>query len=282
MAFVRQSKTGVTAEQLKAEDLYGLLIQARGEAAPLSDDAILRSLFAAEDFYERDLSMQWQATRVFSDAEGRVNPRDPSLRITDFDELKDISEPAYDYNTHLWENERWALIQLSRGPIRSIQQVTFTWPGAFKVWQVPADWVRPDRRYAVIQIAPTSGPAVLMSFTSYILGVLSGGRGLPQALIIDYTVGFTPDLLAARHQDLLQAVRWFAALNLFGVLSVVASPLGATSSSLSLDGLSRSRSLGGKYGAYSGAIQLYLDREAAVRKNWHDHEKGPVLGILGA
>ena len=281
MATVRTSKTGIDVEDIKGAELYGVLLRAAGEAAPLDDSVILQKLFAAEDFYERDLQISFRQARVFSDAEGRATHPDLSLRVTDFDETVDLSEPGYDYNNRLWDEERWAFIRVGYAPVRSVSQLVFTWPGAWKVWSVPHDWIRVGHRFGMIQIAPTSGQAVLMTFTAYILGVISGGRGLPQSIILDYTTGFTPELLEARHQDLLEGVRLRTLLSLGGIISTIRTG-GQTGGSLGLDGLSESRTFGGKFGAYSALIELALEREKEVRDAWRHKEHGVIMGVLGA
>ena len=132
----------------------------------------------------------------------------------------------------------------------------------------------------MVQIAPTSGQAVLMTFTAYILGVISGGRGLPQSIILDYTTGFTPELLEARHQDLIEGVRLRTLMALGGIIATIRTG-GQTGGSLGLDGLSESRSFGGKFGPYSGMIELAMQREKEIRDGWRQKEHGVIMGVLG-
>jgi len=278
----RTSKTGITVEQLKDEELYGVVLKARREPVALSDDAIARKLWAAEDFYERNLQVFWQATRVFSCPESRAMWPDVSLHVTDFDETRDISEPAYDYSAHYFDENRWGRVDINWRPIRGIPKVVFTWPGATLVFTVPPGWIAPDPRFGSIQIRPNSGQAAIMGFTGWLLGVFAGGRGMPQVILVDYTAGFTPELLAARHQDLLEGVRLHALLGCLGFAANAVVDGGMMNTSLSLDGLSQSRGFGGKYGPYSGPITFALEREAAIRKSWRDQERGIVCVVAAA
>jgi hypothetical protein len=275
----RTSKTGITVANLKASELYGMAGWAAGEAAPLSDQAIEQKLFAAEDFYERDLGIRFQPTRVLSAPENRATHSDPSLRVTDFDPIQDISDPAYDYPRGLWEYERWGYLRLRNRPIRQIIQVVFTWGISIKVWRVPGDWIQPDRREGTINMVPTSGVEATLPFNAFLMSWLgAGSRGLPHSILIDYTVGFSPEDLAWHHQDLLNGVRQLTLLMLGGIVSVAASG-GQQSVALSMDGLSHSRGFAGKYGAYSGPIMLALEQEKAVRESWRAKERGIPMAI---
>lgn len=273
----RASKTGIEIASIKAHDLYGVLLQARGESGPLSDLAIQQKLFAAEDFYERDCNLVLPVTRVFSAPAQRAAHPDATLRVADFDPLLDIAEPAYDYPVGHWDHDRWGLIQLRHRPIRSVTQLVFTWAGSTRVWQVPAAWIGTDAQFGTLQVTPVTGPAVLMSFSAYLLTVLAGGRGLPHAIIVDYVTGYTPEELAHRHQDLLEGIRLRAVLGLMGIMGTIMTG-GVQSSSLGLDGLSRSRGFGGKWGAFSGRIELAVQTEQEIRNTWRQREHGlPVV-----
>lgn len=278
---MRESKTGIRIEDLKGHDLYGVLLRAQTEAAPLPDGVIEQKLFAAEDFYERDLNIRFGLARVFSAPEQRLGHQDPLLRVpADYDPLRDISEPAYDYPVGLWDGDRWALMQLRRRPVKKIDQIIFTWAGAQRVWRVPAEWIGLDRQFGTVQITPVTGPAVIMSFSHYLMTVIAGGRGLPHAILIDYRTGYTPEELAMHHQDLLEGVRLRTLLGLFGLLGTVVMPQGEAGVGLGLDGLSRSRSFGGRFGPYSARIELALAQEQEIREMWRGRQHGMVMEFL--
>lgn len=280
----RQPKTPISINEFKQHELYGVVTFAANEQGALSDDAIVQKLAAAEDFYERSLQIRFQETRVFSDVWGRQHSTFPPGSIADlpddFDPINDLDEPAYDYATDFWGGDQWGKLFLNYRPIRDISQVFFAFPGTQPVWSVPLTWLRPDRKFGSFQIVPSSSVAVYATFNAYILGVLAGGRGLPQSIYVDYTVGFTPDELCTHHNDLLEGVRLHAMLATLGLVSTAANPGGVQSSSLSIDGLSRSRSWGGKWGAYSGKIELAIQREQDIRESWARKEKGIPLAFV--
>lgn len=269
----RQSKTGLSVEGLKASELYGVIGQAIGESQPLSDPVILQALFAAEDFYERDLAMRFAVTKVYSRPEIRLTATDPELHLAAFNDVADIADPGYDYSTYCWEGDLWALTGLRYRPIKRITKVVFTWAGSPRVWVTPLDWIHVVPQYGQFQIVPNSGPAVIRGFTAYLLSVIAGGRGIPLSVLVDYEIGFGTEQLQHHHQDLLRGVSLRTLLMLGGILSNAASG-GAMSASLGLDGMSRSRGFGGKYGAYSGAITIAMEQEEAIRNAWKTREQG--------
>ena len=145
----------------------------------------------------------------------------------------------------------------------------------------PSDWIRLDRRFAFVDVVPSSGPALVMSgLVAFLLNKVAGGRGVPQSILIDYKTGFTTALLEAQHQDLLKGVRLRTILSVFGIVSAFLSPAGAISQSLSLDGLTRSQGFGGKYGPYTGAILRAVEEEEQIRASWKSHEKGVAYTML--
>jgi hypothetical protein len=287
----RATKSGLTANDIKSAELYGVVTKAIGEDAPLSDSVIRQRIYAAEDFYERYCQMSLQPRRVFSTPQTRVAGNvATSLIVTDFNAVEppgegyasyggDLADPAYDYPRDLWDFERWGLLRLRNRPIRSITQVVFTWAGSIAVWKVPQPWIQWDAKGGTLNLVPTTGPAILVTFSAFLLSVVAGGRGLPHSIIVDYEVGFTADELQADHQDLLAGIRLRALLLLGGIISNTVTG-GTQSDSLALDGLSHSRGFGGKYGAYSGAIQLAMDHEREIRENWRAKEKGLTFAVL--
>lgn len=277
MTFTRTSKTGLKAATIKTEELYGVLLQADGESGPLPDEAISAKIFAAEDFYERDLQITFGERRVFSDPQGRASAAAP-LTLSDFNPTADLSDPAYDIEVGQWNRERWGLIKLRRRPIRAVAQVIFAWVPQTIIWTVPPEWVVLDRAAGTLQIKPTTGQLSVLTFAAFIGAFFLEGRGLPHSIYVDYTVGYTNDELWAWHADLLEGVRLRTLLTLMGILTTVRNQ-GQMSGSLALDGMSESRGWGGKYGAYSGAITLAVERELEIRKAFREKDRGVCVAF---
>lgn len=279
----RESKLGLKAEHLMAEELYGVLLKAEGEAGAYPPSAIERAIWAAEDFYERDLGIRFQETKVYGDGFGRKNGAYPAPSVLDLpsplDETEVILERAYDYESEFQAYDRWGEFNLNYRPVRSIEQLVFALPGLGPVYAVPKRWIRADPKFGKVQIIPAGGGEVSTAILSaFVLRLGTGGVSYPQSIIVDYTVGFTPAELEANHQDLIDGVRKRALLGLGGVISSTAVPGGQTGGSLSIDGQSQSRNFG-KFGPHSGKIQLAMQEEAAIRDSWRRREKGVAIAF---
>lgn len=269
-------KTPISPEDILEEDLYSILIKAKGEAAPLSPGAVAAKLRAAEDYYERVLQIFLGVRRVASAPQTRTDP--PLVRGTDYD----IAGRAFDFEPDLCVDGRWGWITLDYAPVVGIDRFFFSYPGALgaSAFQVPIEWLMVDEKFGSVQIIPSSRNAALVPFNAYIMSVLSGGAGLPRSIYIDYRAGFTRDDLLDHHADLLEGIRIRTCLLLFGILNNIRTG-GLGSQSLGMDGLSRSQSfVAGKYGAYSGTIQQYLEREQEILHTWKNQEQGPIMMVV--
>jgi hypothetical protein len=273
------TKTGITVEEVKSHVLYGILLKAAGENAPLPDAAIQDKIRAAEDHIEHALRVFFGPRRVFSGVERRQNSTGVLKLPDDYDPAVDWNEPAYDYHNDFWGYDRWGAIKLRRYPVRRVFQVVFAYPQAEPVYRVPDPWIAIDRRYGLVRLVPGAQAAVYANFTGWFINAILGGRGLPQSIYVDYECGFTQQELADEHSDLLEAVRMRTFLLLAGTLSIVLTG-GFSSESLSLDGLSRSTSAGGKYGPYSGIIEQLETREKELIATWESAHKGVPMVFI--
>ena len=275
-----ETKTGIGAAEIKRDQLYGVLTKASGEDAPYGDVEILEKVRAAENFYEHDLNILFGKHKIISMATERgitVNPdADPP----------EIEEPGYDYETGLFEGERWSFLQLRHRPVipdrdtrSGITNVIFSFPSATSpVFTVPQSWIRPSFKFGELNLIPAEG-AILASFTAFFLRTATGGvYGIPKTIFVDYFAGLEKERLKNDHADLLEGVRMRTFLLLAGILSNIRSE-GLQSGSIGLDGLSHSRGFG-KYGAYSGTIEHYMNQEKGIRRSWKDHNKGVVLTVV--
>ncbi len=280
-------KSPITVEEILSEELYGVVAHARGEAAPLDAKAIERKLRSAEDFYERDLGIRLKPTRVFSDVQARKHfPSGAGLHFSEidppFDPVADIEEPAYDYDPG---SRPWGETTLRYAPVVEIHRWVFAYPGTVPTFVVPPSWIKGDYKYGRFNLVPSSGTSVAFQFTGVAAAVATGHRAIPRSIFIDYTTGFGADVtqahgvLQAHHEDLLEGIRLRTLLLLGGIIINTRSG-GATGGSLGLDGMSRSRNFGGKFGAYSGMLELALEREGEIRRDWKRQERGVALGFM--
>lgn len=269
-------KTPITVEEIVEEELYGVLLKSRIEPAALKAEAIKRKLRAAEDFYESDLETKFSPTRVFSGAFDRQNATTQEGKLglpNDFDRIKDLEHPALDYEPWLWNGYQWGPLTLPFKPLRDISQVVLAYPATTPVFRIPKHWIKPDLRYGSLMLVPATAEASAFPLNRFVGRLIGGGLSIPRALYVDYTCGFTHAELLAHHENLLDGIRKRTLLMLGGIMSTTLTG-GQTGGSLSMDGLSRSRSFGGKFGAYSAAIELAIEQEKEVRESWKRQNKG--------
>ena len=266
-------KTPITVEELKAGELYGVLVKSRTEAEPLPDAVLETKLRAAEDSLEHELQLFFRERRVISEPDHR-----PALSPAFSEAGGDVEIPALNYPEDWYFESRWGWTELPYRPIKSVDKFFFSYPGtAFtESYTYIPEWVRLDKKFGRFYIVPTksAGAVTLALLNNFILSILGTGRGLPQTLFIDYTAGFSPEALKRDHNDLLELVRLTTTLLVFGILGNVRSG-GLGNQSLSQDGQSRSQSIAqGKFGPYSGAIELANQNIAAIKETWRRSERG--------
>lgn len=286
MADPGELKSPITVEEIQSEELYGVVAQARGEAAPLDAIAIRRKLRAAEDFYENDLGIRFKPTRVFSDIHARANfPIGSGIEVPgDYDPVTDIEEPAYDYDPGNWNELRWGETKLNYAPVIEITQWVYAYPGTSPTFRMPVTWIKGDYKFGRFKVVPAEGQAIALRFNGFVASVATGSRGIPMSIFIDYRTGFgrtdeeAKNVLLNQHAELLEGVRLRTLMQLGGIL-INTRAGGMTGGSLGLDGMSRSRNFGGKYGAYSGMIELALAREGEIRRHWKRQNRGVSVGF---
>lgn len=277
------TKTGITVESVKSDDLYGVVLGAQGESGEYPDLAIFRRIRAAEDFIERDCGIRFQRTRVFSDVWGRQNgvfPANSSMELpVNYDPLVDLDEPAYNYPETFFSQGRWGYFTTNYRPIIGVTKVAFGFPGLQPLFQVPTNWIRLDRKGGIINIVPAGAAVLSGAFSAFVLGLASGSAAVPQSIYVDHEIGFIDGELEAHHQDLLDAVRLRTVLSIGGVITTIAAPGGRSGGSLSVDGLSESKQYAGKFGPYTGKITLAIEQEREIRESWKRHEQGLLAAV---
>ncbi len=251
------SKTGLTAAEIREDYLFGTILSVVKKSA-LSDRYLCNKIRGQEDALERELGILWQATRIRSE---------PDPGDTDFD----LIEPAYDYTSDFFVGESWGSLKLRRAPVRSVQRLVFAYPNIdAKTFTVPSKWIRLDRDYGFIRLVP-DGLAVMTSFSGYILSVLSGGRGIPQTINVDYTAGFgagnldVATTLTSHYMDYLEHLKFSV------VADIIRDSMLPQSGSINADGLSRSISLD---------FKNVLEQQKEQRKMLKDRIKGPAFTVV--
>lgn len=233
-----------------------------GMGYTLTDTQVWSALKAAEADAQRRLRVFLQPTRIVPDDAPLSEIQALEAAGTAY-----ATEAAYDYDPHVYQGEAWAFMQLRQKPLITMHSLQFAYPTPGQtIFEVPADWIRLDKKYAQLQLVPV-GMTVLAPLSAMMLGTISGGRTIPMLVRARYTAGLT-----AAHEaypDLVDAVKKLAS---FKLLQGQFLP---QSGSISADGLSQSNSIDfDKWMHGPGGIDATFEK-------LYEFIHGPRLAVLG-
>ncbi len=144
-----------------------------------------------------------------------------------------VEEPAYDLDDEAWMGDRWGYLPLRKAPVQAVHGMQFIYPLPFgKVFDVPSDWIRVDKRAGHIRLVPGT-QAFAAPLAVGMMQAIGGGRTIPHFIHVRYRTGLDP----RQYPDLIDLVRRMAALRLLQGMFLPAS------GSISADGLSESTSV---------------------------------------
>ncbi len=270
-------KSPVTPESILAGELYGVLIKARGEEKALGPEVVAGKLRAAEDLYEHELHLFWEEKRVASDPRPRGLVPRSATAAGDYD----VEQAGLNFPDDFYLDGRFGRCELAYRPVRDpVVRFCYTPSLAQSLQPIPSEWIRLERKEGRFYVLPTGAPEMTLArFEATAMRLAGYGRGIPDFMLVDYVAGFTRTELLHDHNDLLEALRITTTLLVFGILSNIRTG-GLGSMSLSQDGQSRSQTpLQGKYGAYSGAVELALQNEERILKSWKRSEHGIIMAV---
>ena len=167
-----------------------------------------------------------------------------------------VTTSGFDYDPAMFQAERWGLMNLPFKPAQSVQSVIIAFPAPFLMnYTVPPEWIRIDRKYAHLQLVPTTSAAV-SPVGAFALVAIGGAVTYPQAIQVRYIAGLTNangdvvSSFAENWADLIDLVKRMAIMN---VMRMGFLP---SSGSISADGLSQSNSF--NYKAWQDGIDESL------------------------
>ena len=207
-----------------------LVLAAQSLGLPdVSTEYLWDKLLAAEKKLEHNLRVDFAPTVVIPDGAPQAEVDALELAGTRYRQ-----EASYDYDPSFWGGDAWGYLRLGCRPVISIESVKLAYPlPTSNLWEVPADWIRLDRRGGQFQIVPTS-TAFTGPMGMFIMQRL-GGRQVPQMMQVRYTAGLRN---AARdYPELVDVVQKMA------VVSMIEDAMMPGSGSISADGLSQSLSV---------------------------------------
>lgn len=193
----------------------------------LNDDYIFDKLKAAEAFVQKSVRCYLAPTVIVPDDA-------PQSEIDALDAAKTryAQEAAYDYESNFFTAEKWGYIVTQQKPIVSVESIKFVYPSPVgQIFQIPAEWIRLDRKYGHIRIVPTAISASI-PMASYIMQAISGGMSVPFMIQVRYTAGIKD--IHNQYPDLVSAIKRMA------VMDILKDSFMPQSGSISADGLSQS------------------------------------------
>jgi hypothetical protein len=195
-----------------------------------SADEVWKALLAAEKDLQRRLRVYLEPTVILP------STADPA----EVDALMAAGtvyalEAPCEYEPETFSNNFFGFIETKQRPIISVASMKFKYPGpGTTVFEVPFDWLRPDKKYGQIHLIPT-GLASYGPMNAFVLQAITNRRTVPMMIEVRYTAGLTdahdlwPDII-----DLVQKM---------AILRLIESAFPAQSGSISADGLSQSASV---------------------------------------
>jgi len=231
LLFVRD----LIVDELRQNQLV-LMGQSFYPGVSLSDDFIWNSVKAAESEMARRLRVPLVPTQFFpftpqQDTTGQIQAEIDALPPG----MPWAVDAPYDYDPDFFVGEKWGFIVLRNKPLISVSTFRFAYPAPTTgFYDVPADWLRIDQKYAHIRLVPASSPFVA-PLNAFILQALGGGRTIPFALQFTYRAGITNPW--GTYPEMIDAIKKMA------VLKILENGFLPQSGSISADGLSQNMSV---------------------------------------
>jgi hypothetical protein len=214
---------------LRRDRLMMLAAGVLSEAAQLSDDYLWEKLLAAESAIAGQLSVRLQPTHFFP-----RNPTDAQIAALPAGMPWDV-DPGYDYDPSNYHGDRWGYTVLRWTHVNEVHDLKLVYPSpSHTVLEVPASWIRVDKRPGHLQLVPTSSP-FLSPIGGLVMASMAGGRMLPFSIEVEYTAGLKD--AAKTYPELVSAVKMKA------VAGIIDDAMLPQSGSISADGLSQSSSV---------------------------------------
>lgn len=204
----------------------GLMVAAANHFAgiELGNQYLWSKMVAAEAEISHTLRVKFQPTTFFTTPPTQE-------QIDDLNGKPWEEDTAYDYDPDMFQGEMWGFIMANNSPLISVSSLRYVYPAPDLVsYEIPADWIRLDKRAGQVRIVPMSVASVPIQ--AYLLQLMGGGRVVPQMMHMTYVAGLTN---AARdYPELVDAVKKLA------MLKIIEDGFMPQSGSISADGLSQS------------------------------------------
>jgi len=182
----------------------------------------------------QELSDDWYNEQI-------ANAIDKVESFTNVDILeRSVKSEKHDYA--VTDYTRYGFLQLYRVPSRSVQEVRAVYPTGNNIQIFPPEWIRLNQMHSQINLVPTAGSlsqVIIGQGADFIPLIFAKLSYLPHLWEVDYVSGFDPEAIP---RLVIESICKYAIMDIFTTMSDTIYPLGIGSQSLSIDGLSQSRS----------------------------------------
>lgn len=240
----------------KIDRLAGIVRVYLGGEMP-RDEYLRSKLAAAEADLTRALGVPLAPTEILTD-------EPDAAKLTELGNTPYIVEPGYDLPPEFFSmSGGFGTLSLRVRPVIQIRSIKLVYPSfAQTVFEIPAPWIRLDKKYGAVKIIPGAG-ALNAPLSIFMTQALSAGYTVPHMIKVAYRAGVdasSPDFADVRDMIFRMAT-----------LSVLKNSFIPQSGSISADGLSQSTSA--DIGKMAGEID---DDIQALKQKL----VGPVWGVL--
>lgn len=242
-------------------------------ASLANDDLLWGKLLAAEAEAERLLKCFFSAVEVIPD-----DAKQSEIDALEATKTRYVQESSFDFESGMFLPDEFGFIALGHRPVQQVRSVSVKVPSPLlSSFDVPSNWIRLNKKYGQLRFFPTTTP-IGTPMGSYGIGFMSGGS-YPNAIAVRYVTGLTnangavDSSAAIIWPDLIDVVKKIAALNMLKAALI------ASSSSISADGLSQSKSVDPD--KWQSAIDTILFGPKGSNGGLYTAIHGIIMGVLG-
>ncbi len=266
----------LTPDDIRYTYLFGLSTTAQDMSnGSLSDEQILYWIRNAVSDFERILTIDIRRRKYVTQPTANLIRAEKWRAGIDYTDTDDM----YDFDPQSWGS--FGFLQLRHYPVLSVQKAHLrAVTGGVVMDLLAQEWVRVNNKVGQINFFPSGGIAYGPFAVGGNIWRINLGSQYPQGFVVDYETGFESCMYVP--DDLKGVIGKWAAANILAILGDAHYP-GISSQSLSLDGLSESKSLtkSAQSGLYGGRIKTYTDEVSAWLKR-NRYKYSIPIGFIGA
>lgn len=166
-----------------------------------------------------------------------------------------INSEEHDY--HVTDYLDWGYLQAYKVPVKQVNQLRGVFPPSTNVIIYPNEFIQIRGESGQINVVPNQGALgtmVIGQGGDFLPLLYAGVKKVPNLWQLDYVAGMNPDDLP---RMIVEAIAKMACIDILRIMSDLARPIGVTSESASIDGLSQSMSY--QLPAFQARIKGYME-----------------------